>query len=305
MGRQINGIININKAENMTSHDVVAILRGVIGQKRIGHTGTLDPLVRGVLPVCLGKATRTAEYISDQGKTYQGRLIFGFRTDTLDMAGEVIARSDKNEFKEEEIEKAFEHFRGPIFQKPPMYSAVKKDGKKLYELARQGKEVERPSRKIMIYQLDILGIEGPIVDFVCKCSKGTYIRQLVDDIGRYLTSYASLYSLVRTQVGPFHIEEAAPIMDIKEAKIDWKDYILPMDSGLKNFPFININEDQARIASNGGKLYLDSITLSSYLDFDDKELFRVYGPNDFIGLGYFDKEEPGRLRMHKVLIEKN
>ncbi len=290
----VNGILNINKDKDMTSHDVVAILRGVVGQKKIGHTGTLDPMVTGVLPICLGQGTRVAEYIADQGKTYEGTMVFGFETDTLDIEGDIVKQGPLPELTAEKLEEAFSHFRGKIDQVPPMYSAVKIDGKRLYNLARSGKEVERQARQVEIYSLNLLSFDKKTCRFRCACSKGTYIRQLVKDIANHMGTLATLQELVRTQVGPYQVEDALPIMALKEGKVDWRDKVESIDSSLQHFEAIQLNNKEATLAVNGAKLSIQQEGLET------DRLYRIYGPEIFIGLGYLD-EKTKHLRMKKVL----
>ena len=182
----INGIVNIYKEKGYTSHDVVAVLRKVVGQKKIGHTGTLDPDATGVLPVCLGRATKVCELLTDHDKTYETLLLLGKTTDTQDISGEVLEERDPGNLTEEEVRSCIESFIGEYDQIPPMYSALKVNGKKLYELAREGKTVERKSRKVQIHGIRILEMNLPHVRMEVDCSKGTYIRTLCHDIGEKL-----------------------------------------------------------------------------------------------------------------------
>ena len=182
----INGIVNIYKEKGYTSHDVVAVLRKVVGQKKIGHTGTLDPDATGVLPVCLGRATKVCELLTDHDKTYEALLLLGKTTDTQDISGEVLEERDPGNLTEEEVRSCIESFIGEYDQIPPMYSALKVNGKKLYELAREGKTVERKSRKVQIHGIRILEMNLPHVRMEVDCSKGTYIRTLCHDIGEKL-----------------------------------------------------------------------------------------------------------------------
>ena len=182
----INGIVNIYKEKGYTSHDVVAVLRKVVGQKKIGHTGTLDPDATGVLPVCLGRATKVCELLTDHDKTYEALLLLGKTTDTQDISGEVLEERDPGDLTEEEVRSCIESFIGEYDQIPPMYSALKVNGKKLYELAREGKTVERKSRKVQIHGIRILEMNLPHVRMEVDCSKGTYIRTLCHDIGEKL-----------------------------------------------------------------------------------------------------------------------
>ena len=213
----MDGIINVYKEAGFTSHDVVAKLRGVLGQKKIGHTGTLDPMATGVLPVCCGKATKVCELLADRDKTYQAVCQLGIVTDTQDITGAVLEENSVKNITEEDVAQAVASFLGESTQLPPMYSAIKVNGKKLYELAREGKTVERNPRPIKISQIDILpmNLEEHIFSMEVTCSKGTYIRTLCHDIGQKLGVGAALQNLVRTRVGNFMIGDALTIDEIE------------------------------------------------------------------------------------------
>ena len=195
----INGIVNIYKEKGYTSHDVVAVLRKVVGQKKIGHTGTLDPDATGVLPVCLGRATKVCELLTDHDKTYEALLLLGKTTDTQDISGEVLEERNPGNLTEEEVRSCIESFIGEYDQIPPMYSALKVNGKKLYELAREGKTVERKSRRVQIHGIRILEMNLPHVRMEVDCSKGTYIRTLCHDIGEKLQVGGCMEELERTK----------------------------------------------------------------------------------------------------------
>ncbi len=216
---EIDGILPINKEVGMTSHDVVAKLRRILGIKKIGHTGTLDPDVTGVLPICIGRATRLSEYIMEMPKTYKGQFIIGIATKTQDFTGEIIEKLDVINLTEEELYMTAKNFIGDIEQIPPMYSSVKVNGKRLYEIAREGKEIERKSRKVKIYSIDINKIymddKNPKVDFIVKCSKGTYIRTLCVDIGKKLGYPAHMTQLERIESGSFKVENSYTINEIE------------------------------------------------------------------------------------------
>lgn len=214
----MNGILNVYKESGFTSHDVVAKLRGILHTKKIGHTGTLDPDATGVLPVCVGKATKVCSLLTDQDKTYQAVVRLGVTTDTQDMTGS-ITQTHPVDVTEEQIQKTVAGFMGEMEQIPPMYSAVKVGGKRLYELARQGKEIERKPRKITIHELDLTAIELSKQEIAMEvtCSKGTYIRTLCHDIGEKLGCGAAMKSLVRTRVGDFELQEARTLFEIEEA----------------------------------------------------------------------------------------
>ncbi|WP_304262467.1 tRNA pseudouridine(55) synthase TruB [Kallipyga massiliensis] len=292
----MEGVLNVFKEEDMTSHDVVAILRGTTGQRRMGHTGTLDPQVTGVLPICLGRATKLADYISEQGKTYEGSLVFGIRTDTLDLGGEITERSDQTRFSPEEIRRAMKAFIGTIQQVPPMYSAVQVQGQRLYDLARQGKKVERKAREVTIYDFSPTAFHEEGLDFTCSCSKGTYIRTLVDDLGKALGTWATTSRLVRTRVGPFSIDRAVPISRLRTMnREEIASLLLPMDQSIPHLPILDLGSSEGKVLRLGG-----FIRQSQLADSPPDKLYRIYDPQGFIGLGYFDGEKE-RLRMKKVL----
>jgi tRNA pseudouridine55 synthase len=256
----INGILVVNKPRGMTSHQVVGKVRRILGIRKIGHTGTLDPDVEGVLPLCIGNATRVAEYMLDQSKSYEGEVTFGYSTTTQDAAGEVVERVEKVFLTESEIRSAFAKFVGEITQVPPAYSAVKVQGKRAYELARKGQEVKLQERKIVIYSLQILSLhlaeELPRVRFRVDCSKGTYIRTLCHDIGQTLGIPSHMSHLVRIRSGPFHLEMAHNL-DTLEAfqeagKI--KDLLLSASAAVMHFPAYKISEKQEKRVLNGREM---------------------------------------------------
>ena len=213
----MDGIINVYKEKGFTSHDVVAKLRGILRMKKIGHTGTLDPAAEGVLPVCLGKGTRLCDMLTDKTKTYRAVLLLGKETDTQDTTGAVQAEYPVH-VTEEEVREAILSFLGDYMQIPPMYSALKVNGKKLYELARQGKEVEREARPVQILDIQIESIELPRVTFSVSCSKGTYIRTLCYDIGRRLGCGGCMESLLRTRVDCFVLEDSLTLSQIEKLR---------------------------------------------------------------------------------------
>ncbi|MBO6283951.1 MAG: tRNA pseudouridine(55) synthase TruB, partial [Pseudobutyrivibrio sp.] len=209
-----SGIINVYKEAGYTSFDVVARLRGILKIKKIGHTGTLDPDATGVLPVCVGKATKLCDMLTDKDKVYECVMMLGVETDTYDLSGRILERKSVNS-TEEEIVGAINSFVGDIMQVPPMYSALKVNGKKLYELAREGIEVERKARPVTIFSIDILNISLPEVSIRIHCSKGTYIRSLCHDVGQKLGCGCAMKSLVRTRVSMFDISDARTLDEIE------------------------------------------------------------------------------------------
>ncbi|MFZ5816394.1 MAG: tRNA pseudouridine(55) synthase TruB [Bacillota bacterium] len=213
----MDGVLNLLKPPGMTSHDVVSVVRRALGVKKVGHTGTLDPGVAGVLPICVGRATRLAEYIAGEEKAYRAEITFGITTDTQDSFGEVRSQQDASHLTRGDLAYSLARFHGPILQVPPMVSAVKVGGKRLYELARQGVEVEREARRVFIHRIQLLDFRpGPhpraFVDVVC--SKGTYIRTLAHDLGQMLQVGAHMSYLVRTRSGPFRLEEASTLEEL-------------------------------------------------------------------------------------------
>ena len=294
----MNGIINVYKEKGYTSHDVVAKLRGILHMKKIGHTGTLDPEAEGVLPVCLGKATGLCSMITDWGKTYEAVMLLGTTTDTQDTTGTVTAENEVHVTELEVIE-ACSSFVGEYYQTPPMYSALKYKGHKLYELARQGIEIERAARKITIHALHInemnLADDEKTVTFTVECSKGTYIRTLCHDIGEKLGCGACMEYLVRTRVSDFQIEDAKTLQEIetimKSGKIE--EILYPIDTVFKNLPQIHSRKDSTALLYNGNKLPLPVIaeaetiehTLASFYKEDDCKKVRVYdNANHFVGI---------------------
>ena len=212
----MNGIINVYKEKGYTSHDVVAVLRKIAGQKKIGHTGTLDPDATGVLPVCLGRATKLCDLLTDRDKTYEAVLLLGKTTDTQDISGAILKEQPTDHLNEAEVTKVIESFKGTYDQIPPMYSALKVNGKKLYELAREGKTVERKSRKVTIYQIHIKEIQLPRVRMEVTCSKGTYIRTLCHDIGNLLGTGGCMEELTRTKVGRFELKDSLKLEELRD-----------------------------------------------------------------------------------------
>ena len=236
----IHGIVIIHKEKGFTSHDVVAKLRGICGQKKIGHTGTLDPEATGVLPVCLGSGTKLCDMLTDKDKEYVTELLLGVETDTQDMTGTVLARHPVS-VSQEQVREAVLSFGGSYMQVPPMYSALKINGKKLYELAREGKEVERRAREVRIEEIEILQMQLPVVRLRVVCSKGTYIRTLCADIGQKLGCGGVMESLVRTRVGKFSLEEALTLEQLQELKDQGRlaEAVAPVESVFGSCPVLD------------------------------------------------------------------
>ncbi|HHD2751487.1 TPA: tRNA pseudouridine(55) synthase TruB [Clostridium perfringens] len=294
----MNGVINIYKNTGMTSFDVVAMVRRIAKMKKVGHTGTLDPAASGVLPVCLGKATKIIDYIMENKKVYRVNLKLGMITDTYDLEGEVLKEKDASHITKDEILECINSFVGTIDQVPPMYSALKQNGVRLYELARQGIEVHREARKITIYSIENIKIESNdnIQMDVC-CSKGTYIRSLCYDIGEKLNVGATMTALERIQNGPFTKEKAINIEDLTEELLE--KHLISIEDALDSFEKIIVNEKFSKLLRNGVKVF-DSRMYSEEIQFD--KLYRVYEDNGvFLGLG--KRDEKG-FKLEKLLIEE-
>lgn len=295
----MNGIINFHKPKGMTSHDAVYYFRRLLKIKKIGHTGTLDPDATGVLPICIGKGTRVSEYLLNADKEYIGCLTLGSETDTQDSSGNVIHSSDIS-VSEEDIISSFEKFKGKSSQIPPMYSAVRHNGKKLYELAREGKVVERKPRDINIYELKILEIieDNKKIIFYTKCSRGTYIRTLCNDIGRDLKTYGHMSDLKRVGVGKFHINDSLSMEYLNNLSIeDIQELIMPIDMALDSLDKIEIHKSFYNKIINGVIVPVESININL------NDIYRIYCDNKFIGIGkIIIKESKEFIRMDKVFI---
>ena len=297
----IHGIINVYKEKGYTSHDVVAKLRGIVGQKKIGHTGTLDPDAEGVLPVCLGKATKVCELLTDKDKTYRAVLFLGQTTDTQDASGTVLETSDVSNLNEAQVTEAVQSFAGEYAQIPPMYSALKVGGKKLYELAREGKTVERKARNVMIHSIKILRVDLPRVEMEVSCSKGTYIRTLCHDIGEKLGVGGCMESLLRVQVGRFVLADSLCLSEIQKAKEDGnlEKILQPIDSVFEQYRAVRIRPDQEKRLQNGNS-FRKPDRLQNY---DDQEMVRVYDSNGHFAAVYRYVEKDHEFRIVKMFLQ--
>lgn len=273
----MNGVILINKPLGKTSHDLVYEARRLTGVKKVGHTGTLDPMAEGVLPVCIGNATKAADALTASDKGYCAQLVLGMTTDTADAEGEILSECGVY-CTREEIEKAVKSFEGEIEQIPPMYSAIKVNGKKLYELAREGKEIERKPRRITIQKIDILEIdeENNTVTIDVLCSKGTYIRTLCEDIGIKLGVGAYMNTLIRTKSGQFTIDQCKTVQELRQLKDEGKllEVLIPTSELFLEFEKVTLNKKQAELVKNGVPIiYKGLIEGNSYRLFDKDEEF--------------------------------
>ena len=297
----VNGIINVYKEKGYTSFDVVAKMRGIFGQKKIGHTGTLDPDAQGVLPVCLGKATKVCDLLTDKDKVYKATMLLGIQTDTLDISGKVCNKAVVN-VTEQQVRDVISTFIGNIEQVPPMYSALKVNGKKLYELAREGKTIERKARKVSIYDITIDEICLPEVVMTVSCSKGTYIRSLCDDIGTMLGCYGCMKDLLRTKVACFDIGDAYKISEIEKLK---ESIVLPVDMLFENIPAVNTVLMAQKLIENGNRIPAEMINAdgNKQRKYDDEGRYRIYNPEDsFVGI-YTYKAETDDFKPVKIFME--
>lgn len=296
----MNGIICVNKKQDITSFGVCAKIRGITGEKKVGHTGTLDPMAEGVLPVMLGGATRFLNFLPESDKGYRASFMLGKTTDTLDITGTVTAEYEVCATKQDVLN-VLDAFKGRIMQLPPMYSAVSVNGKRLYELARQGIEVEREEREIEIKKLELIGFENGEYTIDVFCSKGTYIRTLIDDIGRRLGCGAVMTALVRTSAMGFSLEDTVTVDELQRRKdegIGFDDILLPLDQALAVYDKIIVSPAQSVRFKNGGSLDLARIKKKLC----DEEIYRVYNPEgDFLGLGQAVNNE---LKIKRIYTEK-
>jgi len=296
----VTGFIFLDKPEDITSFTAVNKVRRILGIKKAGHTGTLDPMATGVLPVMLGGATRFSQYLPVHDKAYRAKILLGTVTDTLDTTGEIIEEHDVD-VTQQQIENVISQFIGNIKQLPPMYSAVSKDGVRLYKLARQGIEIEREARDVTIYSIEIVEpLDGKEFSIDVSCSAGTYIRSLANDIGEKLGCGAVISSLRRTSANSISIDRTVTLEELEKAVQDGDadKYIVSCDEMLTDYPAVHISDKQSFRFSNGGEL--DLIRVKGYPS--DGGLCRVYSPeNKLLGLGSIKKED-GILAVEKILV---
>ena len=275
----MNGVIAVNKPREFTSFDVVAVMRGCLRTKKVGHSGTLDPMAEGVLPVFTGSATKAVSLLPDSDKSYRAGFALGLTSDTLDIWGKCSERREVR-VSESELLGVLERFRGEIDQIPPMYSALKVNGQKLCDLARQGIEVERRPRKVTISRLELSEFDGANGIIDVDCSSGTYIRTLVDDIGTALGTGAVMSSLVRTRACGFLIEDCCPLAELRAMPPEQLEALIrPVESVFSEYPAIRLDETQKRLYLNGVRLDLNRLELST----ENGRLYRIFG-GDFLGI---------------------
>ena len=291
----MNGLVLIDKPEGMTSFTAASIMKRAFNTKRVGHTGTLDPLATGVLPVLIGRATRLTSFILESDKRYIATVRLGITTDTLDITGTVLSES-KVCVTREELEKALDSFLGEYMQMPPMYSAIRINGQRLYDLARKGEEAERSARLVKIKELQLLEFDGVNFKIDVTVSKGTYIRSLADDIGKKLGCGATMTALRRTKTAGFSIEDCA---DPDIIKLDPEKYLLKPELAVPQFKNVFVTEKQAARFINGGELDVKRLTLPE----SDDKIFKVFSKTEFLGLGEIN-EDNSSLTVKCVIAER-
>lgn len=299
----INGILNIYKEKGYTSHDVVAKLRGITKQKKIGHTGTLDPDAQGVLPVCLGKATKLCDMLTDKSKTYEAVLLLGICTDTQDISGKILKKKSTEDLTEEMVLDCIQGYIGEYEQLPPMYSALKVNGKKLYELAREGIEIERKPRKVTIYDIHVDEIHLPRVRMTISCSKGTYIRTLCHDIGEKLGTGGCMESLLRTRVSCFELKDSLKLEEVAEKIAEEKltEILIPVDAMFRDKKAVCVRQECEALIYNGNSFRREEICIPER--YADGESVRVYDTKEhFVGIYRYDAPEDA-FHVEKMFLD--
>lgn len=301
-GRPVNGILVLDKPLGFSSNEALQKVKRLFNARKAGHTGSLDPLATGVLPLCFGEATKLSQFLLESDKRYRVIIRLGERTDTGDAEGRIIASSDPAEITRNQVQQALESFVGCIEQIPPMYSAIKQQGVPLYKLAREGKEVERASREVTIYSIDLLGLEGPDLEVDVFCSKGTYIRTLADDLGELLGCGAHVKALRRLQAGAFDESSAVSLEQLQEIRLasDKDDYseldecLAPMDQAVADFPEVELPDVSAGWIKQGQPV------LVRHLPADG--LVRLYNGDSFIGIGCI--LDDGRVAPRRLFVDQ-
>jgi len=300
----VDGILNINKPPGRTSFSIVALVKRLSGERRVGHAGTLDPAAIGVLPICLGRGTRIVEFLVDATKTYQAEIELGVTTDTYDADGKITQRGNPADISKEQLETALASFQGVIQQIPPMYSAVKYHGQPLYKLARAGISVERQSRPAEIYRLEITDWQPPLVTLEIDCGKGTYIRSLAHDLGQTLGCGAHLKSLIRSRYGIFDIAKAISLPQLEDACHYgyWQKFVHPVDSVLLHWRATVVSKDAEDVIRRGGSIELPNGSPEDTTTGYPKEYCRAYSlEGRFLGVLHFNQEK-GRWHATKVFV---
>ncbi len=295
----MDGILNVNKAIGMTSHDVVARVRKLLKQKRVGHAGTLDPAASGVLPICIGQGTRVAEYLSESGKAYRADIRFGIVTDTYDVEGSILRTSDTSELNLARIEELLPHFMGAQMQMPPLYSAIKLQGQPAYKRMRAGEEITLEARPVEIYALRIVNWQAPLLTLDIECSKGTYIRSLAYDMGEQLGCGAHLAGLIRTRSGPFTLEKSSSLEQLADiiTQGTLTAHIFAPDYAIQHYPALHLDEETAVRVLHGNTFHYDLPALQP-----ESALARIYDSKGcFLAIARWDAE--GQVWQPKKVFE--
>ena len=292
----MNGILLIDKDKGMTSHDVVNRVRRILGTRKVGHTGTLDPIATGLLPLLIGEGTKISNHIVADDKEYIGAAVFGSEYTTYDIIGDVLAKTD-NIPSDEDVINYIDNLKGKITQKPPIYSAIKVKGKKLYEYARAGIEVEIPEREVEIFETEVLNNKPGEVCFRVKCSSGTYIRSLIQSMGRDLSSYAAMSDLRRTKVGVFNVEDAISLDDLEKlSREEIEARLISIEEALSNMKKFTVPDYFYDRMKNGLQFRMKKT------DFNIGEEVRIYCKGEFIGIGYIRMKDTPELQLKKLII---
>lgn len=302
----LDGVLNIYKEKGYTSHDVVAKMRGILRQKKIGHTGTLDPDAEGVLPVCLGKGTRLCDMLTDHSKVYRAVLLLGIDTDTQDISGQILEKRPVEENPEQVLE-VIKGFIGPYDQIPPMYSALKVDGKRLYELARAGKTVERQARPVVIHDITVESMELPRVTMMVSCSKGTYIRTLCHDIGEKLGCGGCMEALIRTRVGRFELKDSISLKELEKIRDEERlgEYLVSVEEMFLDQPKASALLEADSLVHNGNPVKTELVNVERDQRYTDQQLFRMYDSDQqFLGV-YRYEEDRKWLKPWKMFLGGN
>lgn len=302
----LDGVLNIYKEKGYTSHDVVAKMRGILRQKKIGHTGTLDPDAEGVLPVCLGKGTRLCDMLTDHSKVYRAVLLLGIDTDTQDISGQILEKRPVEENPEKVLE-VIKSFIGPYDQIPPMYSALKVDGKRLYELARAGKTVERQARPVVIHDITVESMELPRVTMMVSCSKGTYIRTLCHDIGEKLGCGGCMEALIRTRVGRFELKDSISLKELEKIRDEERlgEYLVSVEEMFLDQPKASALLEADSLVHNGNPVKTELVNVERDQRYTDQQLFRMYDSDQqFLGV-YRYEEDRKWLKPWKMFLGGN
>lgn len=296
-GRNIDGIVVLDKAKGLSSNAALQQVKRIYNANKAGHTGSLDPLATGVLPLCLGEATKVSQFLLNSDKKYRARIKLGIRTDSGDSEGIVIEQCDEFEVKRKEVEKALRQFEGEIEQVPPMYSALKVNGVPLYKLARKGQEIERAPRPVTVYSIELTEFEGDELELEIACSKGTYIRTIADDLGQALNCGAHIIGLRRTQAGAFTEDDCISAEDLENEKEEFgiegiDQHLIPMDEAVSFLPEVELPSITASCVKNGQAVLVRHLP--------EEGLVRLYEEGQFIGIGSIDDD--GKVAPKRLIV---